>query len=810
MRKHLWSMVTLWIVVSLGLLGAADHCWAKQSPFGLPQTKAKADDAKDAKTVTLPKDLDSDQLNAILAQLSDVQVRRLLIEELKKSATAEQKKKPEVSGFTQIVQELEESVQLLRSRLAYLESGAESQPDFLPEALAHLQGRRGWINNILMFAYLAALFVGALAGEWLYRRATTDLRRRIQTTPPTDWTVKAKRLALGTLVDLVSMLVFAFATLFLFFLFLNFGEFQRLVLMTYLVVVLSVRGVNLLAHFVLAPNAPALRLVPLQDDAAHTCHRWVMWMTAVLGMGFLVRALMELKRVELLLVILTRTAVGLVFVSMIIFAIWRNREPVAGRIRDSANRCSAGAALLRTHLAAFWHLLAIAWVLVIWVLWVFHLLLGRTDLVIPIFALLAGVPVFLALNWAGQKMLDHAFGAVQKMEQNVLESIREDNGVAEEKPETPAADAGCPPPYVHRLLPLIRRCLSISLAGLVFFGVLRLWGFDVHIGTEVMGAALEVLIVVSLSYLLWKAIEAAISRKLEEAGAGAAVDDEHEMGGEGGSRIGTLLQLLRKFLLVTLLVMVSLIVLSAVGVNIGPLIAGAGVIGIALGFGTQTLVKDIVSGIFYLIDDAFRLGDYVDTGKAKGTVEHISIRSLRLRHSRGMVHTIPFSGLGQVTNFSRDYIIEKLDFRVPYDTDVNKVKKIIKKISQEIDEDPELGPRLLGPVKFQGVKLFEESAMAMRIKFTTRPGEQFIVRREVFSRLRKAFEKHGLDFASRHVVVRLPKEMSEPPAAPGGESPPPGADPHKQLLSSGAAAAIAMVLAEEEAALEKAKQEPKS
>ena len=581
MRKHLWSMVTLWIVVSLGLLCAADHCWAKQSPFGLPQTKAKADDAKDAKTVTLPKDLDSDQLNAILAQLSDVQVRRLLIEELKKSADRRTKEKaggervhPDRSGTGGIRPTAAQQAGISGVRRPISNRTSSLRPWRTSKA------RGAGSIIILMFAALAALFVGALAGEWFYRRATTDLRRRIRTTPPTDWTVKAKRLALGTLVDLVSMLVFTIATLILFFLFFNFGEFQRLVLMTYLAVVLSVRSVNLLAHFVLAPNAPALRLVPLHDDAARTCHRWVMWMTAVLGIGFLVRALLELQRVELLLVILTRAAVGLVFLSMIIFILWRNREPVAGRIRESANRCSAGAALLRTHLAAFWHLFAIAWVLVIWVLWVFHLLLGRADLVIPIFALLAGVPVFLALNWAGQKMLDHAFGAAQKMEQNVLESIREDDGVAVEEPETPAADAGCPPPYVHRLLPLIRRCLSISLAGLVFFGVLRLWGFDVHIGTEVTGAALKILIVVSLSYVLWKFIEAAISRKLEEAGVGAALDDDHEMGGEGGSRIGTLLQLLRKFLLVTLVVMVSLIVLSAVGVNIGPLIAGAGVIGI--------------------------------------------------------------------------------------------------------------------------------------------------------------------------------------------------------------------------------------
>ena len=535
-----------------------------------------------------------------------------------------------------------------------------------------------------------------------------------------------------------------------------------------------------------------------------------MRLATVLGIGFLVRALLELQRAELGIVILIRAAMGLIFLSMIIFILWRNREPVAARIRESSTGCSDGAALLRNHLATFWHLFATFWVLAVWVLWVFNLLLGRSDLVIPIFALLGCVPVFLALNWAGQKVLDHALGAARRMEQDVQESIREDDGVALKEPETPAADAGCPPPYVHRLLPLIRRCLSISLAGVVFFGVLRLWGFDVHIGTEITGAALKILIVVSLSYVLWKFIEAAISRKLEEAGVGAVLDDDHEMGGEGGSRIGTLLQLLRKFLLVFLVVMVSLIVLSAVGVNIGPLIAGAGVVGLAIGFGTQTLVKDIVSGIFYLIDDAFRLGDWVDTGKAKGTVEHISIRSLRLRHSRGQVYTIPFGGLGQISNYSRDYAIEKLDFRVPYDTDVNKVKKIVKKISEGISEDESLGPRLLSPVKFQGVKLFEESAMVMRIKFTTRPGEQFLVRREVFSRLRKAFEKSGVEFAYRHVLVRLPKEMSETPAASGGESPPPGADPRQQLLASGAAAAIAMVLAEEEAALEKAKQEPKS
>ena len=123
-----------------------------------------------------------------------------------------------------------------------------------------------------------------------------------------------------------------------------------------------------------------------------------------------------------------------------------------------------------------------------------------------------------------------------------------------------------------------------------------------------------------------------------------------------------------------------MIALSELGVNIGPLIAGAGIVGLAVGFGAQTLVKDILSGLFFLIDDAFRVGEYIDVGDVRGMVEHISIRSLRLRHHRGPVHTIPFGEIHHLTNYSRDWAIMKLELRVPFDTDIEKVRKIIKKI----------------------------------------------------------------------------------------------------------------------------------
>ena len=259
-----------------------------------------------------------------------------------------------------------------------------------------------------------------------------------------------------------------------------------------------------------------------------------------------------------------------------------------------------------------------------------------------------------------------------------------------------------------------------------------------------------------------------------------------EEGGAGGSRSETLLLLLRKTIVVVMFTIVFLLFLSSMGINIGPLLAGAGVIGLAIGFGAQTLVKDIIAGVFFLIDDAFRVGDYIETGGQKGTVEHISLRSLRLRNPRGPVHTIPFGGMGTVTNMSRDYIITKLDFRVRYDTDVDKVRKIIKKINMEIEKDPEMGPNLLDKIKSQGVRELDDSAMIMRLKFKTIPGEQFVIRREVFRMIQESFRENGIEFAHRNVTVYLPPDEE--------------ADGHdKKVIESGAAAAAAAAQADTDA-----------
>src|SRR6185503_11223451 len=167
----------------------------------------------------------------------------------------------------------------------------------------------------------------------------------------------------------------------------------------------------------------------------------------------------------------------------------------------------------------------------------------------------------------------------------------------------------------------------------------------------------------------------------------------------------------------------------SIGVQIAPLIASAGVVGVAVGFGSQTLVRDILSGVFYLMDDAFSVGDYIVSGGYKGTVESFSLRSVRLRHHRGAVFTVPFGELGAVQNMSRDWVIDKMTINVTYDSDVELARKLIKKIGQELAADPEFAADTLQPLKMQGIDSFGDFAIVLRLKLMTKPGTAFGIKR---------------------------------------------------------------------------------
>jgi small-conductance mechanosensitive channel len=167
--------------------------------------------------------------------------------------------------------------------------------------------------------------------------------------------------------------------------------------------------------------------------------------------------------------------------------------------------------------------------------------------------------------------------------------------------------------------------------------------------------------------------------------------------------------------------------------------------------------------MLYLLDDAFRIGEYIQSGNYKGTIEGFSIRSVRLRHQRGPVYTVPFSLLGAVQNMSRDWVIDKLTVGITYDSDIDKARKLIKQIGLELAEDPEFKPVILEPLKMQGVDAFGDYAVQIRMKMMTLPGENFVVRRQALFRIKKAFDANGIKFA--FPTVQLAGEGDAPTAA---------------------------------------------
>ncbi|SDB74222.1 Small-conductance mechanosensitive channel [Agrobacterium fabrum] len=230
--------------------------------------------------------------------------------------------------------------------------------------------------------------------------------------------------------------------------------------------------------------------------------------------------------------------------------------------------------------------------------------------------------------------------------------------------------------------------------------------------------------------------------------------DEDEAHKQPASRMSTVMPVIRNLTLGAVLAIAALLVLSSTGINVAPLLAGFGVLGLALSFGSQTLVKDVVSGIFFIADDAFRIGEYIDAGGLMGTVEHISLRSIRLRHHNGPIHTIPFGQIDSVTNYSRDWGTIKFELRFERDADAELIRKTAKKVGLAMLEDPEFGSEFLVPLKMQGIQTVTETSMVVRFKFTSRPGNPSILKREGMKRLLSAFRAAGLSLASNAVTVR--------------------------------------------------------
>jgi moderate conductance mechanosensitive channel len=480
---------------------------------------------------------------------------------------------------------------------------------------------------------------------------------------------------------------------------------------------------------VVSPRRSDLRLLAIDDADARVCSRWFSVYLAVAPFNFFVVWLVERLGFEQQAVFGAALTLGLIITVYKIAMFWATRHPIARAIL-AATGGEPGP--IRRAVAATWHWFFIALALGIFFGAGVEFALGKGAWVARASTATQGIIVALAV--------------VGQASHNLIARL-----------------CSCDATDIRRTLRRARlhRALSrLSDAFLWIVGAALLgetWGLDLidpepgSIERMIVRPALEAAATVVAAWILWTALSAVIDEKMPPP---AAPGDEDEIPGSA-SRLDTLLPLVRNTLLIGLAVVAVIVALATLGLDIGPLLAGLGVVGIAVGFGAQSLVRDIISGIFFLMEDAFRVGEYIDTGRLRGTVEGMSLRSVRLRHQNGQVHTIPFGQVQSVTNYSRDWSVVKFNLHLEPTADIETVRRTIKRVGQELLDDPEIGAEFMQPLKMQGVIDVLQTALVVRCKFTATPIRPTYIQRRALQRLIEAFSAAEIRFAAPNFTLQL-------------------------------------------------------
>jgi small conductance mechanosensitive channel len=442
--------------------------------------------------------------------------------------------------------------------------------------------------------------------------------------------------------------------------------------------------------------------------------------------------------------------VGLIVCAMLIIMVLQCRMPVARWIRAHAE-ASGGMAVLRNRLARAWHLLAIVYLVAMWIVWALQVQDG--------FALLLRISLTTAIILTVARFATlTAMGALTRATAVPQELAERYPGLEDR---------------VHTYHPLVRGAVQIIIGGIAFVVLLRAWGIDSlawfedgRLGARVLSALAIIAVTVALSLLVWEAANAAVERHLNRLTG--------ESQAARAARLRTLLPMLRTTLLVALSLLAGLMVLSEIGVNIAPLLAGAGVVGIAVGFGSQKLVQDVITGIFLLMENTMQVGDSVTLASLTGTIEKLSVRTIRLRALDGSVHIVPFSSVTTVTNMTRDYGYAVLDIEVSVNEEPDRVCDVMREVGSGMREEERWQLAIRDDIDVMGVDRFLAITYVVRARIRTTPAQRWAVQREFNRRIKLRFDELEIEspMTSYRALHRAPP-ADDPAAAPatGGGTP---------------------------------------
>jgi small-conductance mechanosensitive channel len=405
--------------------------------------------------------------------------------------------------------------------------------------------------------------------------------------------------------------------------------------------------------------------------------------------------------------------------------------------------------MLRDRVADIWHLVAIAWLMAAWGVWALEIQYGFWRLLKVSFSTILILSVAKFADMTSRRIVKSAFRITPELSARY-----------------PGLEA-----RANRYLPILKGSLSLAIGGMALLFLLESWGLEAFawfghgkLGNRLVSSLVSIALTITLALVIWEGINAAIQRHLQTLSRDAKAAQS--------ARVRTLLPMLRTALMGVILVFVALSILTEIGVNVAPLIAGAGVVGIAVGFGSQKLVQDVINGLFLLFEDAVAVGDVVQLGGLSGVVEQLSVRSIKLRAVDGSLHIIPFSAVTSVTNQTRDFAFAVVDVSVDYREDTDQVAEALRGIAAEMRQDPRWRPVIRDDLDVMGVDRLGDSGVVMRVRLKTEPSQRWAVAREMNRRIKRRFDELGIEIPYPHQKLVLEEKHPAQTASSAPEAPP--------------------------------------
>jgi small conductance mechanosensitive channel len=706
-----------------------------------------------------PAPVSADELQKLVGTLQDDAARAKLVDQLRGLIAAQRgiEQQDKAQNPATLLDNLSAQLDAISGEILAAASVVVDAPRlaaWLQEQVSDADARTKWLEVSLK---LGIAFGVALIIEWILRQMLRRPITRFAAHSGASPLLRFVFLAIQAVIEAIPVLAFAAtATFALPLLHPRFATAK--VAEVIIQASLTARLILVVAHVALLSPA-ATQLYALSDETRNYLYIWARRFANWSVYGFaLATGTWWLGVPGAIYALLLRGTVLVLGILAVIFVL-QNRSAVAEAVRGKTGLdglpVGHGWRLLRQRLADTWHVLAIIYIVGTFGSYVLRIEGGyafvlRSTLLSLVVILAAGLIVRFV-----RRLSQRGFAISPEL-----------------KSRFPTLET-----RANRYLPVLTVAGSAIVYSFAILALLQAWGvavfawFDTSFGRRVTSSLLSSLTVLLVALVLWELFGSAVERYLNGL-------DRDGRPVARSSRARTLLPLLRTAVLIVLVSIVSLIMLSEFGVNIAPLLAGAGVVGLAIGFGSQALVKDVITGLFILLEDTLAVGDVVDVGnKHTGQVEAISIRTIRLRDMSGTVHTVPFSEVQTVRNMTRDYSYFLADVGVLFREDPDRVVSVLRAVGDDLARDPDWKPSIVAPLEIVGVDKFTDSAMVIRLRIKTVPLRQWPVGREFNRRMKKAFDAHGIEMPSMNQTHYLMQMPPEPAPAPHDPAQPPAAHP---------------------------------